>query len=183
MAIKRIDIQSGKFEANGRTYYIQENLSLRRYTEYLKLSNEISFGVTFNEIYQTLNKIWKACSTGNDILAAINTCRELSYNQINAVVDFASREHPTILRFCALFINAEDEDLAKYDDRIVDQKINDWIEEGLDIQDFFYLAARYNPEFIVAFKELKGAPSEKRAERSQATDSTTTTGEDKSKST
>lgn len=178
---KRIDIQSGKFEANGRTYYIQmDTLKLARYVAYMQLQQKLAFGTDFQGLYNTLTKIWNAASSGNDILKALADIRELSYNQLNAVVDFVGREHPEILRFCALFINAEDEDIGKWDERIVDQKITDWIEEGLDIQDFFSLAAGYSPGFLSAFEEQlkhRGVDVERIRKASETLTNTPTTAE------
>jgi len=152
--LKHIDMSVAKFEANGHTYYIQSELSLQRYVEYLKLSNEITFNTDFDGMFSTLNKIFEAVSKGNDLLDAIRKARELSYNQINAIVDFTNRDHPTVLRFCALFINREDEEIHKYDDRMIDLKVTDWTEEGLDIGDFFYLAANFIPNFRAEFRNL-----------------------------
>ena len=178
--LKHIDMSTAKFTANGTTYYIQSRLSLARYVEYLKLSNEISFNTDFEGMYSTLNKIFEAASHGNDLIEANHKARELAYNQINAIVDFTNREHPTVLRFCALFINAEEEDINKYDDRVIDHKVEDWTEEGLAIDDFFYLAANFIPSFRDTFRnhaqkqEGKKQPQKPKKTTSPITDSTTT---------
>ena len=176
--IKQIDMSTAKFKANGTQYYIQSRLSTARYVEYLKLSNEITFNTDFEGIYTTLSKIYEVLAHGNDILDALKKAGELAYNQINAIVDFTNRDHPTVLRFCALFINGEDEDISKYDDRIIDQKIEDWTEEGLAIDDFFYLAANFIPSFRDTFRSQsqkqggKEQPQKPKKTQSRTTDST-----------
>ncbi len=160
--IKHIDLATGKFKANGNQYYIQSELSLERYVAYLKMTTELSFNTDFDGMNQTLNKIFKAVSSGNDILDAIRVTRELAYNQINAIADFSSREVPSILRFCTLFINTDDEDIARFDDRIVDQKIENWTEEGYAIDDFFFLAANFIPSFRGAFQSQHNEQGDKK---------------------
>ena len=178
--IRHIDMSTAKFKANGTQYYIQSRLSTARYVEYLKLGNEITFNTDFEGMYSTLNRIFEAASHGNDLIESNHKCRELSYNQINAIVDFTNRDHPTVLRFCALFINGEDEDISKYDDRIIDKKIEDWTKEGLAIDDFFYLVANFIPSFRDTFRSQsqkqggKEQPQKPKKTQSRTTDSTMT---------
>jgi hypothetical protein len=47
---------------------------------------------------------------------------------------------PKVMRLAAVFIVREDEDVRYYNETIAQEKIKDWEEEGLDIQDFFIIA-------------------------------------------
>jgi len=180
--LKRIDMSQPKFQANGHTYYIQSNLSLERYVEYLKLSNELAFNTDFEGVFKTLKQVHAAVTSGNDVLSAIQKTTELTYNQMNAIVDFANRDHPTVLRFCALFINREDEEIHTYDERLIDP---DWTEEGLAIDDFFYLAANFIPSFRDTFRSLSLKEEQEGKPQKQTlpdTDSTSTNSSSSSES-
>lgn len=176
---KRINIETGKFQANGRTYYVQQALSVIRYVEYQKLSNEVAFGTSFEGVHKSLTQAFQAINSGSDILGGIHKCREVLYNQINAIVDFHKRQHPPVLRLCALFINAEDEDTSQYDERMVQQKIEDWLKEGILIDDFFFLAANFIPTFKDSFR-AQSAAKKRKENQPLPTDSTMTTSKSSS---
>lgn len=144
-----INIASGQFTANGRKYYIQTELSVRRYVAYLQESTEITFGVTPAEMIKKLTEAYNAVTDGNNLLAGVHKNAEILMNLLNAVVDFTNTPEPKILRFCALFINREGENVKEWDKRVVDSKVEDWALEGIPVSDFFVLA----PSFIEHFKE------------------------------
>ncbi|MGG5503228.1 hypothetical protein ACPDHQ_07330, partial [Myroides odoratimimus] len=51
---------------------------------------------------------------------------------------FTLEQHP-VLRYCALFINEEKEDRRIINDQMIQSKINDWQEGGVDMNSFFLL--------------------------------------------
>ena len=177
--IRHIDMSTAKFKANGNTYYIQSRLSVARYKTYNIGQLEVSHGLTFEQLYHQDVKMHELVTHGNDTLQAIHQVAETLFHRINLIVDFTNGSHPPILRFCALFINAEGEDIGVWDERIVDQKINDWTEEGLCVDDFFYLAANFIPSFRDAYRsrvlkqEEKGQPQKLKKKNLIRTDTTT----------
>ena len=62
------------------------------------------------------------------------------------------RQTPAVLKLCALFINREGEDVRWVDDAVVEAKINDWRQEGIDIRFFFAFALNSIPGFIEALR-------------------------------
>lgn len=153
-ATKHIDLNKSSFMANGREYFIMNDLSLARFCEYQKIAAELAFETGFKGVFDTLRSIYDACSSGNDIIAANHKCRELAYNQMNSIKDFQDRPHPRVLYFCSLFINRQGEDVGRFDARVSESKVNDWVEEGLAVEDFFVLAASFIPSFRKIYGEF-----------------------------
>lgn len=134
--VKTLDMKENKFTANGQEYFISEKISVRRFREYEKLVPQLTFGIGFNEMYAALGKSYKALNEKRFADAAI-----ITHNIMSGIkdADDEKRFHPA-LHMCALVINRKGEDTGKYDKALMEQKISDWEEEGLNMLDFFTLA-------------------------------------------
>jgi len=148
----RIDFESGFFFGkSGKKYVFLDTLPIDYWISYQELIPEVSFGVDFKNLFLTCKQAYEALTTGNEILKGHKLAADLLYNQMSAIKTFASeKRHPAVLRMAALWIVTEDEDLTRYDSRIVDQKIEDWKNTGIAMEDFFLLCAQK----IESFKQI-----------------------------
>ena len=175
--LKRINIKSGKFTAGDETYYIQPNLSVIRYVEYLKRVPRLTFHTTFKGMYDTLHKIYNVTASGNDMIYAIQQARELSWNQLDAIQRFDEHELPDIIDFVALFCNKEGEDVGQFDISIHENKKTMIAKEGYAIQDFFTLAFHLIESFSEGYQKIQetiariteGGQSSRSSQRIKAT--------------
>ena len=152
--LKRINFQSGKIEVGEEIFYIQTNLSVIRYVEYLKRVPRLTFHTTFRGMYDSLSKIYMATSSGNDMIYAIQQARELAWNQLDAIKRFDEHEIPDIVDFCCLFLNRAGENIAEFDQTIHEQKKSIIVHGGYDASDFFTLAYHAVESFSEAYRKL-----------------------------
>lgn len=173
--VKRINFEEDHFEANGNVYWIQDSLSVNRYMVYEEMVPQLTFNTTFLGLSKTLNEIYKAVTTGNDILKALRLSGELAYNQLVALKNFDDNEPPMVLKFCTLFINRTDENIKVYDENLAKEKINDWTEEGIHMEDFFFLAGRSIKGYRTAYRSVfQDQANEERSVRNQIQEIDTT---------
>ncbi len=151
--------------ANGRKYYIQDDLSVARYMKYEELAMTLTLGRSPDAIYEGLSKAYTALTSGNDLLKGHKTAVEQIYNMMHGVKSLAETpEDHNMLLFCTLFINREDEDITEWDERLALAKIEDWKKAGLSMQLFFSLIRSAIPAFKRVSElhgELKEAASKK----------------------
>lgn len=139
--LKRIDFDKKEFVANGKTYYLQlDGLSVGRFRHYERFVQFATFGTDFMSMFETLKQIFQAATSGVDVLKALKDIGDLSYNQMAVIKDRNEQQYSGILMMCTLFINRADENIADWDERIANEKIQDWVQEGINVQDFFLLA-------------------------------------------
>lgn len=132
---KKMDPKAGKFTANGHTYHIGDSLSLSRYQEYEKLQSHVGFGTDYMGIVARLKEIDQHLNKVQFSKAAVAT-----HNLMNGLAKKADGQaHPTLM-ICALFINREGENAALYNEKLMEEKIEDWQKEGLGMEGFFDLA-------------------------------------------
>ena len=146
--LKRIDLQKGIFEANGKTYKIEGSLTIERYCEFQILEKELGFGVSFKSMFDTLNVLWTKINKMEFGDAAV-TLNDL----LRGMAKLEERE-PVFLKICALYINTEDEDRSTFSEDLYTQKIHDWKVEGYDMQDFFTVASNSVNGFIDAYQRI-----------------------------
>lgn len=133
--LKRIDLESGYFEANGKKYFIEGAMSIERYAEFQIFEKELAYGLTVKGIFEEITKAWKHLNKLQLGEAAV-----ILNNLIRGVSKLEERE-PVVLKICALVINEENEDRAHFSQDMINKKIIDWKAEGLDIRDFFHVAS------------------------------------------
>ena len=152
--LKRINFSKGSFEANGTNYIIETGFSIERYAMYQKLQIETGFNVTFETMFQS----WET---------VVQKANELKFSEIVIMAYDISRgmqqieeKEPLVLKMCALFINAPDEDRRTITDDMISKKIRDWKEGGYDMADFFQLALNTINGFMSAWRRLSQTISE-----------------------
>jgi len=134
---------SKSFMANGHKYKIlgwEDGISMDRWQVYQQLSIQGGFDLTFQKLYDELIKLRDMFDAG-----FIGQFRPSKFNaQLNALIDGvkskATERVPKMMRLAAVFIVRENEDVRYYSESIASDKINDWQEEGYDVQDFFTIA-------------------------------------------
>lgn len=132
--VKRIDIEKGVFEANGKIYRIEADLSMSRYAEYQVLEKQLPYGLDAKGMFGKLRELF-------DLLdqQKFAQCSVMVYDLMRGAQQLMTREN-TALRMCALFMNTDDEDRTIITEGMITSKINDWREEGIAASDFFKVA-------------------------------------------
>lgn len=132
--LKQINFADGKFEANGKTYYIEETISVERYKYYIMFQTEAAYGCDFAAMMKKWDEVWEMANKMRfaDIVIIAHEMR-------NAIGGFGTRKHPAIA-ICALFCNTENEDRTKISEQLLNEKLKDWEEAGIDVYSFFVLA-------------------------------------------
>ncbi len=149
--------------AGGEDFFITPSLSTTRYVEYLKKVPRLTFRVTYEGMYDTLSKIYTATASGNDMIFAIQTAKELAWNQLDAIRRFDENEIPEIIDFCALFLNRPGEDLSKFDAAIHEQKKQILSQEGYDVGCFFGLAFGLIENLSASYHKIRSVANPKGA--------------------
>ncbi len=148
MSLKKIDLQAGSFEANGKKYLIETTLSIGRYRKYEEIEIETGYGRSFKDLYDNVRQAYDDLNKSKPADASVKL-----YNLINGITDPKKKE-PFVLRYCALFMNTEEEERASITDDQIQAKISDWQQEGLDIDPFFQFAIHSLPGFLDRYKKL-----------------------------
>lgn len=145
-ALKVIDIKTKSFTANGKTYNIEMGgISMNRFIMYEKLQIELGYGVTFIQMYDALKECYELTNKQKFADLAVKL-----YNILQSVKTFEERRTPAF-ELCALFINETNEDRAVITKDMIDAKILDWEDEGLDAIPFFQLAVSSLQSFSTAY--------------------------------
>jgi hypothetical protein len=137
------------FEANGKKYTIEKNLSIARAISLNKIEIEITHNVTVEVLKKELVAVYNSLNKGNFADSSVKV-----YNLANGIDKITKIEEMPILRLCALFINEENEDRRTITDEQISTKINDWQTEGLMIEPFFTLAISLLPNVHAHYKQL-----------------------------
>lgn len=129
--LKQIPQDGSTFMANGRNYRVHKDISIDRWIKMQALQIELGFGVEYQEMQSNWLKVVDFANKQKFVDIAV-----MAHNMTNGVGKLFSRE-PMILKFCALYINAEGEDTGIITDEMVTEKINDWKAEGFGMEGFF----------------------------------------------
>ena len=134
--VKKIDLQTKAFVANGVNYKILDKLTIERYKIYQRYAPRLAFGLNFNEIYANLSKLYKVLNNQKFADAAV-----ITHNIMNGIhgIEDDKREEPALI-IAGLIIVRENEDVSRFDMEEAKAKIEDWTKEGLAIEDFFILS-------------------------------------------
>lgn len=153
--LKRIDMDSGRFMANGKEYFIEGSLTIERYAQFQILEKELAYGFTTKGLFDELKQIIKLM---NKLM--FTDCAIRLTDLTRGVAKLEERE-PVVLKICALYCNTADEDRTKMTEDIITQKIQDWKAEGLDIRDFFVLASNSVNGLLEIYRNVTQSISEK----------------------
>jgi hypothetical protein len=128
--LKQIPNNGAPFMANGKQYFVEENLSIDRWIYMNELTIQLGFGVEYQEMQQNWFNVIDMAEKQKFASIVI-----LAHNQVNGVSKIYERE-PMILKFCALFMNTADEDRGTITEDVISRKIEDWKKEGWGIDGF-----------------------------------------------
>ena len=147
MELKKINLTTGKFSANGQNYTILKNIPLSRYRQFKKLQPRLVYGMDTKTLMQNCVKAFGYLNSPKPEPA---NAAIIIHNIMNGIkdVDDDSREDAALL-ICALIIVRDGEDVGVYNEALSSEKIRDWEKEGYEPDGFFLLALTS----INAFKE------------------------------
>lgn len=134
-ALKQIDLNEPSFMANGKRYFIEQELSIERFCEFQDLEWEFQHGISPDGLMKKFRDIHKMCNRSAFVEIAV----ELE-SIVKGIAKVKERE-PVVLKMVALFINEENEDRGKFSKDMYVRKIEDWKAEGINMGCFFSLAA------------------------------------------
>jgi hypothetical protein len=147
--MKSINFELGFFEADGRKFYLTETLTIERFIEYEKLQNSMGFNLTFKQIFDSLNDVYRLINANKILDGGIKL-----YNLMNGIAERVDGKIHPALEICALFVVEEDEDISKYDGALAKSKIEAWKKEGYAMQDFFTLAVNLVEGFTESYRDF-----------------------------
>lgn len=157
---KSLPDDATEFVANGKRYRVAKSMSFDRYEAYEVLQVEIGMARSFEQFTAQINEAYALCNavaTGKPVFADLAVLlRDMSMGAQLV----GERQTPAILKLCALFIIREGEDIRVVDEAVIEDKINDWRQEGLDMRFFFAFALRSIPGFFAAYKAVSPATSQ-----------------------
>lgn len=145
---KVIPNDAASFEANGNLYLVETTLSIERYAEFQILEKELGYGVSFKVLFEKIKKVYDNLNKGKFADSAV------AINNILTGISKLEERTPVVLKICALFINRADEDRTKFNQDVINNKINDWREEGLDMMYFFTLAGNSVSGFLEIYNKI-----------------------------
>lgn len=137
---------TSKFEAGGKMYFVESNLSTARYQHYQKMQNELGFGMNFSSIINALNRAYAALNERKDADAAVAI--QMILERSLAV----SEKKPIALYVATLFVNTADENRAEWDRARAEQKIEDW--SNIDVSFFLGLCLARTSDLMTQYKEV-----------------------------
>ena len=146
--VKKLEIVNDRFMANGHEYILHKSLSINRFKEFQKKKIEVSLNLRLTEAKREFIKIFNYLNEQKLADASV-----IAHNMANGIEMLEKLNQDPVLLICALFFNRKGEDVRKVDNTLMNEKINDWAEEGYDINDFFYLANTLSGNFIPDFDE------------------------------
>lgn len=151
-SLKKINFAEKTFTANGKTYFIETTLSYDRWKEWRKLQVEISYDVSFDNLFEKLKDTWALLNQPTPkVLDAGVTLYNVMQGMKMAMDD---KQIPLVIQMCALFMNVEDEDRRFITKEQIATKANDWKEEGIDMESFFTFAISSIPNFLKSYESI-----------------------------
>lgn len=128
-----------QFEANNKTYIIEDKLSIIRSVEASKLELEL-FDLTANKVKNQLIQAYNDLNQAKMADASVKI-----HNLVSSFDKNLQFKELPVLRYCALYINEKGEDRRVIDKEMIETKIQDWQEGGYDLNGFFLLVLSVLP--------------------------------------
>jgi len=167
--VKKIDFAQNfmlcekEFEGNNkpRKYYFHDSLSVARYEIFEDLEMLVAKGRSYADVLRSEKKIHDYLNKGLIVDAGIE-----NYNSMELVKQKIERRFHPAMQLVALFVNEEDEDMAKYDEVKMAKKMEDWKNEGFAMSDFSLLAFSLVEGFLESYTEISQGSLEKPGSKS-----------------
>ena len=96
--LKKLDKTARSFEANGKIYYVETELSIERFHEYQIYEKEAGFGLSFKSMVETIRDAY----TDLNQMKAADASVKL-HDLLAGITKPAEKEH-VLLKICALFM-------------------------------------------------------------------------------
>lgn len=152
--LKRLNLNEPSFTANGKTYYIEQALSIERYCEFTILEKELGYGMNFETMLKKHKQLHSMLNKQELVSASV-----MVDSMVKGIAKLNERE-PVQLKMCALFVNEENEDRAAWSADLYTRKIEDWKKEGIAVQDFFALASSSVSGLLESYSAITRAISQ-----------------------
>lgn len=157
--LKKLPPDTREFTANGKRYRVIGSLPVSRYEDFELFQLEVAIGRSFEAIQQSINHAYSLCNRvvrGDEVFADLAiVLRDLSIGATLA----GTRTPHAVLKMCALFLVRDEEDLRHCPNELIEDKINDWRTEGIDMGYFFTFALLTIPGFLAAYRSASRATS------------------------
>jgi len=157
-----LKITDRKFEANGRTYIVNnvaESLTVGRHMEYEKMRFQYSYlgsveenEAVLQETSQILNDIARGVGKRNIVHALTLLQSQLERVNQSRTEGYSDSRIQYYLMLCTLFINLEGEDLTTWSQQAATDKINDWVAAGYSFSGFFLLVTDFLKDLMKEYK-------------------------------
>lgn len=144
--LKKLDPAATSFEANGKTYYIETELSIDRFHEYQIYEKEAGFGMSFKSLVEALKDAYLDLNQMKAADASVKL-----HNVLTGISKTAEKEF-VLFKICALFMNTADEDRGIINDDMIARKIEDWKE--YEANGFFMQALNTVDGFFQIYNEM-----------------------------
>ena len=102
--IQKLDITANSFEANGNKYLIHSSLTVKRFEVFERLQIEVSFGVDFDSLKNSIAKIYDCLQTFKGADASV-----IARNALEGIARIDNKRKHPIMLLCSLFICRENE--------------------------------------------------------------------------
>lgn len=145
-----------EFKTDKHTYTIigEEGIGFERYTAFQKRTIQRAFARDFQSLYNELNDI-KMSIAGEQNVAKMRSDAILHITGIqDAIADFGNEQFEASMWLCTLFILREDENVTEYSEKIAEEKIRDWSQQGFSELDFFLLSGSMVAGYGKAYQDL-----------------------------
>lgn len=111
---------TSKFEAGGKTYFVESDLTIGRYKHFQKMEIELGFNLNFSSLVESISSAYTAINERRDADAAVTLMKVLERS-----VTIAEKK-PISEYVATLFVNTADEDRSEWDLKKADLKLEDW---------------------------------------------------------
>lgn len=134
------DNVTGTFNANGKFYKVDANLTAFRMVEHEKFKLG-SVGLAYDDILEAWKFIHTTSHKGQHLVGAITEIANKSTEMVNAMNEGTDTgvSHYNVLKMLTFFLNTADEDTTTWSEALAAQKIDDWYKSGIPYSEFFFL--------------------------------------------
>lgn len=147
MELREIDLSQKHFECGGRKFTIVDDISFMRYREMQKMCLEFGFSATFNDIFKNIRVAWDYLNQTKLAEAAV-TLHNIMYGVVSL-----EEKYDIAWRLCSLFIIEEGEDITRYEEGVMKDKIECWGKE-LSPLPFFHLTSSLVKNWMPLYNEF-----------------------------
>lgn len=136
------------FEAGGKTYHKADSISAQRYGWMERLNIELAYGRNPGELFAGHKRAYELLNKQQFADAAVSIHDQMS--GLGKIAD--GRDHAAV-RLTMLFWNYEGETVKEMTEELMQSKVNDVMEAGIDIGFFFAQAVSNAPGLLAAYRE------------------------------